>query len=313
MDQLAGPAGRAARRSRAPRPARRDRPRVTASRAAPAPTTPPPIDQHVELVAGHRVQRRARAACGDSATGLMRCPPFGGRTSRVSRRPPSPACARRPSSTRRSPRRAAPRSTCGCQRLASFQFSRSSSVFFQKPTASPAAYAAPSAVVSATTGRLTGTPSMSAWICMHRSLAVTPPSTLSTSSVHAGVLLHRLDDVAALVADRLQRGPGQVRVGVEAGQPDDRAAGVGAPVRREQPGERRHEVDAAVVLDLRGPASRSRAAPLMMPSWSRSHCTAEPVTAIEPSSAYTGRLVAELVADRGQQAVPPSGPARCRC
>ncbi len=28
-------------------------------------------------------------------------------------------------------------------------------------------------------------------------------------------------------------------------------------------------------------------APRMMPSWSRSHCTAEPVTAIEPSRAYT--------------------------
>ena len=41
----------------------------------------------------------------------------------------------------------------------------------------------------------------------------------------------------------------------------------------------------------------------MMPSWSRSHCTAEPVTAIEPSSAYTGVLVAELVAHRGQQPV----------
>ena len=51
----------------------------------------------------------------------------------------------------------------------------------QKPTARPAAYAAPSAVVSATTGRLTGTPSTSAWICMHSSLAVIPPSTLSTS------------------------------------------------------------------------------------------------------------------------------------
>src|SRR6185503_4673804 len=59
---------------------------------------------------------------------------------------------------------------------------RSSSVEAQNPTASPAAYAAPSAVVSATTGRLTDTPSTSAWICMHSSLAVTPPSTLSTSS-----------------------------------------------------------------------------------------------------------------------------------
>ena len=45
---------------------------------------------------------------------------------------------------------------CGCQRFDSFQLERSSSVFFQNPTASPAAYAAPSAVVSATTGRLTG-------------------------------------------------------------------------------------------------------------------------------------------------------------
>ena len=34
------------------------------------------------------------------------------------------------------------------------------------------------------------------------------------------------------------------------------------------------------------PASASLcAAPLMMPSWSRSHCTAAPVTAIDPSSA----------------------------
>src|SRR5258706_8602293 len=71
----------------------------------------------------------------------------------------------------------------GCQRRDSFQLSRSSSVSRQKPTASPAAYVAPSAVVSATTGRLTGTPRMSACNCMHRLLAVTPPSTLSTSSV----------------------------------------------------------------------------------------------------------------------------------
>ena len=35
-------------------------------------------------------------------------------------------------------------------------------------------------------------------------------------------------------------------------RPDDRAAGVGPPVRREQAGERGHEVHAAVVLDLTG-------------------------------------------------------------
>ena len=37
-------------------------------------------------------------------------------------------------------------------------------------------------MVSATTGLLTDTPRMSACICMHSSFAVTPPSTLSTSS-----------------------------------------------------------------------------------------------------------------------------------
>ena len=40
---------------------------------------------------------------------------------------------------------------------------------------------------------------------------------------------------------------------------------------------------------------------MMMPSWSRSHCTAEPVTAIEPSRAYTGGCVAELVGDGREQ------------
>jgi hypothetical protein len=43
-----------------------------------------------------------------------------------------------------------------------------------------------------------------------------------------------------------------VGLGIEAGQADDRAASVAAPVRREQPGESRDEVDAAVVVDLLG-------------------------------------------------------------
>ena len=50
------------------------------------------------------------------------------------------------------------------------QLERRSSTFFQKPTASPAAYAAPSAVVSATFGRITGTWRQSAWNCISRSL-----------------------------------------------------------------------------------------------------------------------------------------------
>ena len=52
----------------------------------------------------------------------------------------------------------------------------------RRPTASPARYAAPSAVVSVTRGRTTGTPRRSAWNCMSRSFAVAPPSTRSSAS-----------------------------------------------------------------------------------------------------------------------------------
>ncbi|MCY1225290.1 hypothetical protein D9M72_374800 [compost metagenome] len=54
----------------------------------------------------------------------------------------------------------------------------------------------------------------------------------------------------------------------EAGQANDRAAGIGPPVRREEAGERRHDVDAAVVLDrgrerlhLRGAADQAEVVP----------------------------------------------------
>ena len=136
------------------------------------------------------------------------------------------------------------------------------------------------------------------------SLATMPPSTFSSverrrpeSAFIASTHL------AGLEGRGLQRGPGDVPLVDVAGQADDRAARVGAPVRREQAGERRHEVGAAVVLDRARPAPRSPAAVLIRPRLSRSHCTSEPVTAIEPSSAYTGGCVADLVADRGEQAV----------
>src|ERR1700733_5304510 len=44
-----------------------------------------------------------------------------------------------------------------------------------------------------------------------------PAVHLQHLQVHAGVLFHRVADVAALVADGFQGGPGQVGVGVEAG------------------------------------------------------------------------------------------------
>src|SRR6266568_4766798 len=54
----------------------------------------------------------------------------------------------------------------GCHSLSLPQLARRSSTSFQNPTASPAAYAAPSEVVSATVGRITGTSSTSAWNCI---------------------------------------------------------------------------------------------------------------------------------------------------
>src|SRR2546429_5895554 len=69
---------------------------------------------------------------------------------------------------------------------------------------------------------------------------------ISPLPLHAAlpILLHRLGHVPGLVRDGLQGGAGQVRAGMEAGQADDRSARVSPPVRREQPGEGRHEVDA---------------------------------------------------------------------
>src|SRR5438874_3927603 len=58
----------------------------------------------------------------------------------------------------------------GCHSLSLPQLARRSSTSFQNPTASPAAYAAPSEVVSATVGRITGTSSTSAWNCISVSL-----------------------------------------------------------------------------------------------------------------------------------------------
>ena len=62
------------------------------------------------------------------------------------------------------------------------------------------------------------------------------------------------------------------------------AARVLIPVRRAEPGERGHERHAVARGTLRASASMS-AALLMMPSPSRSHCTAAPAMNALPSSA----------------------------
>ena len=68
--------------------------------------------------------------------------------------------------------------------------------------------------------------------------------------------------------------------------PDDRAARVGIPVRRAEPGERGHEVHAAGVGDATRPAPRRPSARSIAWRPSRSHWTAEPAKNTEPSSAY---------------------------
>ena len=110
-----------------------------------------------------------------------------------------------------------------------------------------------------------------------------PPSTLSDSSVDAGVLVHGLDDLAALEGRGLQRRAGDVAGGDVAREAREHAARVGLPVRREQARERRHDVAAAVVLDASAASSSTSGAALIILRLSRSHCTSAPVIAIEPS------------------------------
>src|SRR5215471_6481922 len=66
---------------------------------------------------------------------------------------------------------------CGSKVRSTCQERESSERSFQKPVARPARYAAPSAVVSITFGRTTGTCRMSAWNCISMSFADAPPST----------------------------------------------------------------------------------------------------------------------------------------
>ena len=129
-----------------------------------------------------------------------------------------------------------------------------------------------------------------------------PPSTLSDSSSTPESCVHRLHDLAALVGRRLQRRAGDVPGVDVAGQAGDHAARVGLPVRREQARERRHDVAAAVVVDRLGELLDLRrgldhlevvAQPLHERAGDRDR-------ALE---AVDRVLVADLVADGGQQAV----------
>ena len=127
----------------------------------------------------------------------------------------------------------------------------------QKPTASPAAYAAPRETVSATIGRTTGTPTKSASSCISRLSAVIPPSALSTRRSVAGVDVHRLQHLAGLPGGRLQHRAGQVPLGGVAGEPGDDPPRVRAPVGSEEARRRRAPRRPLRCRPRSGPGSRS--------------------------------------------------------
>ena len=126
---------------------------------------------------------------------------------------------------------------------------------------------------------------------------------------HAGVGVHGVDDLAGLERRRLEHRAGQVTLVHVPGEADDGAARVRTPVRREQAGERGHEVGAAVVLHRAG----------VFLDLGRAGDHAEVVA--QPLHQRTGdrdrtlqrvdRVVrADLVADRGEQAVAAHHPLR---
>ena len=117
---------------------------------------------------------------------------------------------------------------------------------------------------------------------MSQRFRVMPPSTRSRSS---GGMAR--EHVGGLVRGRLERGAHEMRARRAARDAVTRPRASATPVRRAEPGERRHEVDAAVVVDESASASLS-AASSIRPRPSRSHCIAAPVTKTAPSSARRG-------------------------
>mmetsp|Transcript_11761 Transcript_11761/g.50391 ORF Transcript_11761/g.50391 Transcript_11761/m.50391 type:complete len:391 (-) Transcript_11761:347-1519(-) len=169
------------------------------------------------------------------------------------------------------------------------------------PAPTPAASAAPKAVVSTFAGRETGNPNASAWICMSSPLALAPPSTRrrrigrglspaarAASSASARIASktstvwkltassrarHTCADVECCVSPTMTPRASARHLG--ANRPENAGTNTTLPASGTE----------------RALASISDAA-LMIPMLSRSHCTPAPATATEPSSAYAGRAPA---------------------
>ena len=132
-----------------------------------------------------------------------------------------------------------------------------------------------------------GTPSRSAWNCMSQSFARAAVDA-QRSRRAASPARHRVDDFARFRRPSLRaRRARDARASCRAsGRRWCRAQRL--PVRRAEAHERRHEIHAVVRRRATAPALRFRRRVSMMPSPSRSHCTAAPAMKIDASSAYAG-------------------------
>ena len=112
-----------------------------------------------------------------------------------------------------------------------------------------------------------------------------PPSTRSAVGADAAVLGHRRQQVAGLVADASSAARTISAMPLSRVRPKIAPRASRVPVRRAEPGEGRHEVDAAACRSMpRGERSVSPASAISC-SPSRSHCMAAPAMKMLPSSA----------------------------
>ena len=146
-------------------------------------------------------------------------------------------------------------------------------------------------------------------------MAVMPPSALSRVSgwPESAAMASTTSRTCQATASRAARA--MWPLGHIAGEAGDHAARVRAPVRREQARERRHDTAAAVVVHRARQGLDVGGAAKSVPRLSRSHCTSEPATAMEPFQRKDRTRASPIrYAERRQQAVRRTATARSyRC
>ena len=153
------------------------------------------------------------------------------------------------------------------------------------PSAMPARKAAPSAVVSCTAARRTGTPSRSAWNWqqqVHHRRAAVDPHLGGRGAARRG---HRVDDVGRLERHRLHDGAGEVRAAGAAGDARGSCPARTGPTTGDPSPVNAGTTYTPPVSGTDAASGPISAASAMIPRPSRSHWTAAPVTKIAPSSA----------------------------